>query len=128
MSEQILNLSNSLHVENLIATAVPEAPMKKPPVFQGGMAELERYFETNNCSLGKQASEADERSVSLRFIVNADGRVEHVKILKGLDFQTDFKAYQMLKAMPAWSAATQKGVAVPYYLFLNIVFPKGGEK
>ena len=123
MNDQILNLSNSQHIENLIATATPEAPMKKPPVFPGGQTGLEKYFESNNCRLGKQSSEADERSVSLRFIVNAEGRVEHVKILKGLDFQADFKVYQMLKAMPAWSAASQKGVAVPYYVSLNIVFP-----
>lgn len=123
MNDQILNLSNSLHIENLIAAAAPEAPMKKPPVFPGGMSGLEKYFESNSCSLGKQASEADEKSVKLRFIVNAEGKVENIKILESLNFMADFRAYQMLQAMPAWSAARQKGTAVPYYVFLNIIFP-----
>jgi protein TonB len=60
--------------------------------------------------------------VYVSFVVNREGQVEQVKILRGLSEGLDAAVIKAVKAMKRWSPGKQRGRAVPviYTLPFNI--------
>jgi TonB family protein len=66
--------------------------------------------------------------VTVAFVINADGNVDHVKIQKGVDPLLDAEAERVIKAMPAWTPGKHKGSAVAVRFLLPIVFQQKKDK
>ncbi|WP_373513322.1 TonB family protein, partial [Persicitalea sp.] len=65
--------------------------------------------------------------VFLTFVVNADGSVQDIKVLKGMGFGTDEEAVRIMKQTPKWiPGAKEDGekVNVKYNLPISFVLPK----
>jgi TonB family protein len=60
--------------------------------------------------------------VIAKFVINSDGMVSDVEIVKGVDKDCDEEAYRVISAMPAWKPGKQNGKAVNVYFTLPIVF------
>ena len=60
--------------------------------------------------------------VILRFVVNAQGHVENVKVLRSLDPYCDKEAIRVVKSLPQWIPGKQNGRNVPVYYTCPIVF------
>lgn len=86
------------------------------PRFPGGNDALMRYLSKNL----RYNSTAIEFGISGRvfisFVVQADGSISEVKVLKGLGYGLDEEAVRVVKVMPRWLPGTQNGrpVAVAY--------------
>jgi protein TonB len=60
--------------------------------------------------------------VTVQFIVQPDGAITNVSVLKGLGFGCDEEAMRIISQMPAWVPGRQNGVAVPVRIAVPIVF------
>ena len=95
--------------------------VEQQPEFPGGTAEMYKYLGKNI----KYPSAASRANVSGRvfmsFVVNTDGSIQDVQVLKGLGFGCDEEAIRVVKAMPKWKPGKQSGraVRVKYNLPIN---------
>lgn len=50
--------------------------------------------------------------VFVSFVVNTDGSIQDVKLIKGVGFGCDEEAIRVIKSMPRWNPAKQNGKPV----------------
>ncbi|GAB3329654.1 hypothetical protein GCM10027299_33360 [Larkinella ripae] len=95
--------------------------VEQNPEFPGGMAALGQFL-SKNIRYPPAASRANVSGrVFVSFVVNTDGSIQDVSVLKGLGFGTDEEAMRVVKAMPKWRPGKQSGrpVRVKYNLPIN---------
>ncbi|MDD2284880.1 MAG: TonB family protein [Paludibacter sp.] len=95
--------------------------VEKMPQFPGGDAELFGYL-SNSIKYPLKAQESNiQGRVICQFVVNRDGSISDVKIVRGADPSLDAEAIRVIKAMPNWIPGEQRGkkVRVKYTLPLN---------
>lgn len=96
--------------------------VEQEPQFPGGTTALSDYLQ-KNLRYPAEASRANIAGrVFLSFVVNADGSLTDVQVLKGLGFGTDEEALRVIKAMPRWKPGRQAGRAVRVKFNLPITF------
>ena len=99
------------------------------PEFPGGMQELYKFIAENL----KYPAEAHENGIQgrtvVRFIVEKDGSVSNVDILKGFDANCDKEAVRVVQSLPNFKPGMQNGkpVRVYYTLPINFVLQKQNE-
>jgi protein TonB len=92
------------------------------PEFPGGMVNLGKYL-TENVKYPEAAKRAHvSGKVFLSFVINLDGSIQHVQILKGIGFGADEEAIRVVKAMPRWNPGSQGGKPVRVKYNLPIKF------
>lgn len=90
--------------------------------FPGGMAALMKWLG-NNIRYPESAQANDiQGKVTVRFVVEKDGSIGAVNILKGVDKDLDKEAIRVVKKMPKWQPGKNNGVAVRSYFNLPVVF------
>jgi len=91
------------------------------PEFPGGVEALMDFVGKNV----KYPEEAKEKEISGRvfvsFVIEKDGSVSNVKVLRGIGGGCDEEAVRVIKAMPKWTPGKQKGkpVRVNYQIPIN---------
>ncbi len=88
------------------------------PEFPGGMAKLMSYLG-NNIKYPPLAKESGiQGRVFINFVVETDGRISKVKVLRGIGGGCDEEAVRVVEAMPKWKPGMQRGkpVRVSYNL------------
>ncbi len=91
------------------------------PEFTGGQEKLFEYLRTNI----KYPAQAREENISGRvyatFVVDLDGKIRQVKIVRGIGGGCDEETLRVVKKMPDWIPGRQNGlpVKVQYNLPLN---------
>lgn len=99
-----------------------------PPNFPGGMAELLKYLQTNIVYPKEAAEQGIQGSVVVRFVVNADGKVTDVTLLRSVEKHLDEEALRAVRAMPDWEPGKLKGETVSVYFTLPVYFSLPKEK
>ncbi|MFN4146034.1 MAG: energy transducer TonB [Runella sp.] len=97
--------------------------VEQQPEFPGGMSALMQYL-SKNIKYPAAASRANvSGKVFLTFVVNTDGSIQDVQVLKGLGFGCDEEAQRVIKGMPKWKPGKQSGrnVRVKYNLPVSFV-------
>lgn len=95
--------------------------VEQQPEFSGGMAALGQYLQKNlRYPAAAQRANISGR-VFVSFVVNTDGTIQDVAVLKGLGFGTDEEAVRVVKTMPKWRPGKQSGrpVRVKFNLPIN---------
>ncbi|MEM6805209.1 MAG: energy transducer TonB [Bacteroidota bacterium] len=92
------------------------------PEFPGGQAGLKRYFRRNYTYPKTARDQGIEGTVFVRFVVNADGSVSGISVLKGLGFGCDDEAIRLIRKMPKWIPGEHNGKRVPVYKTMPIGF------
>ena len=123
-------------VRSDIATvAPPPPPAPKPevsnkvfdvveemPHFPGGPAALQAFLSSNT----KYPVVAQENGVQGRvivsFVVERDGSITDVKVVRSVDPSLDREATRVVKSMPRWSPGKQNGSAVRVKYTVPVVF------
>ncbi len=96
--------------------------VEQMPDFPGGTEELMKYLR-NKINYPQMARETGiQGTVIVQFVVNKDGKISGVKVLRGIGGNCDEEAVRVVKGMPAWKPGKQNGVAVPVYFQLPIKF------
>ena len=93
------------------------------PEFPGGMKEMMKFIQ-NSLKYPEAAKAAGvEGKVFVQFVVKADGSIENVEIMRSSgDASLDAEALRVVKAMPKWKPAMNKGKAVNVRFVLPVVF------
>jgi len=82
------------------------------PEFTGGAKAWSKYME-RNLRYPYQAQDANiQGKVFVSFVVERDGSVSDVKVLRGLGFGCDEEAMKVIKKSPLWKPGKNKGVPV----------------
>jgi protein TonB len=94
----------------------PEAPIVDYPdqeaAFPGGVAAMKKFL-AENIKYPEVAMElGDQGKVFVEFVVNRDGSIEQVKILRGVSREIDQEAKRVVRSMPKWTPAESSGEAV----------------
>ena len=104
------------------AVTGPYIVVEKMPEFAGGQAALLRYLQKNLRYPATALAAQAEGRVFLSFVVQADGTIADVTILKGLGYGLDEEAQRVVRQMPAWTPGYQSKHAVPVRFTLPITF------
>ena len=93
------------------------------PEFPGGMKEMMKFIQ-NSLKYPESAKAAGtEGKAFVQFVVKADGSIENVEIMHSSgDASLDAEALRVVKAMPKWRPAMNKGEAVNVKFVLPIVY------
>ena len=114
--------------------APPAAPIPPPkkeepykyveqmPTFPGGEDKLMEFLG-NNLKYPSMARETNiQGKVFVTFVVNEDGKISDVKVLRGIGGGCDEEARRVVMAMPSWKPGKQNGRSVPVQFNLPIQF------
>ncbi len=123
-------------VRNDIAVAAPPPPpapkpevstkvfdvVEEMPSFPGGQGALMAFLSSNI----KYPVVAQENGVQGRvivgFVVERDGSISDVKVMRSVDPSLDREAQRVVKAMPKWKPGKQNGSAVRVKYTVPVVF------
>ena len=93
--------------------------VQEMPVFPGNL----NTWIYNNIRYPEAAKEKKlEGKVYVRFIIEKDGSISNVKIIRGVSPELDNEAKTVIASMPKWEPGMQKGQAVPVKYTLPITF------
>ncbi len=93
------------------------------PDFQGGGQEAFRRYIAQNLSYPQIAAENGiEGTVHIRFIVNTDGSVSDLEVIRGVDPSLDREALRVIGSSPPWEPGRQRGEAVRVYFHFPVRF------
>ncbi|GAB2795569.1 energy transducer TonB [Rhabdobacter roseus] len=96
--------------------------VEQQPEYPGGAAEMYKYL-SKHIKYPPAASRANiSGKVFLTFVVNTDGSIQDVSVLKGLGFGCDEEAMRVVKTMPKWKPGKQSGRSVRVKFNLPISF------
>ena len=96
--------------------------VEKTAEFPGGIRKLMQFL-ASEIKYPATAQRANvQGKVYLQFVVRKDGSINDIKILKGIGFGCDEEAIRVVKLMPKWSPAKQKGKAVSQMYTLPIQY------
>ena len=93
--------------ETKIFTVVEQMPM-----FPGGDAALMGYLRDNMHYPTVAAENGVQGRVVVGFVVERDGSITDVKVLRSVDPSLDREAMRVVKSMPRWTPGKQNGSAV----------------
>ncbi len=93
--------------ETKIFTVVEQMPM-----FPGGNGALMGYLRDNIHYPTVAAENGVQGRVVVGFVVERDGSITDVNILRGVDPSLDREAMRVVKSMPKWTPGKQNGSAV----------------
>ncbi|MBR3699363.1 MAG: TonB family protein [Bacteroidales bacterium] len=95
--------------------------VEEMPEFPGGMNKLAEYLG-KNIKYPQMARESGiQGRVFVQFVVEPDGSVSNVAVMRSLGGGCDEEAIRVVKSMPKWKAGKQRGkpVRVSYILPVN---------
>jgi periplasmic protein TonB len=96
--------------------------VEQMPEFPGGEAEMYRYLMMNIKYPPVARDAGISGTVYLKFVVNKDGSISGITILRGIGGGCDEEAFRVVKSMPAWKPGKQNGIAVPVFFTLPVKF------
>jgi protein TonB len=92
------------------------------PEFPGGMEAFGKFLR-KNLRYPSQAQEAEVGGrVFVSFVVEKDGRLTDIKIVKGIGFGCDEEAARVLGKSPAWKPGIQNSKAVRVLFTIPLIF------
>jgi periplasmic protein TonB len=94
--------------------------------FPDGQAALFKWLSQNIKYPAVARENNIQGKVILRFIVEKDGTVNGVTVLRGANELLDKEAVRVVKEMPKWKAGKQRGNSVRSYFTLPVVFKLEG--
>ena len=105
------------------AGAIPFVSVEEKPTFNGGDANDFSKWVNQNIQYPTVAQEKGvEGRVVLGFVVDENGQVKDVKVLKGVDPALDAEAVRVVSASPKLAAGKQNGQAAKVSYTFPVVF------
>ena len=96
--------------------------VEKQPEFPGGMAELMKFLAKSI----KYPVIAQENGIQGRvvcsFVVNRDGSIVDIQVMRGVDPSLDKEAVRVIGTMPKWKPGEQRGKPVRVRFILPVQF------
>lgn len=118
---------NFLHnPDNFLATSSLDSKIydsvEQPPVFPGGDAALMKFID-NNMRYPQAAIENNiQGRVVISFVVNGDGSIGQVKVVRSKDPDLDKEAVRVVKSLPRFQPGKQSGKNVAVWYTIPVTF------
>ncbi len=96
--------------------------LEQLPEFKGGMQGLARYLSSSLKYPSEAKANGEQGRVMLNFIVNTDGRLEKIKVVRSVSSSLDEEAIRVVSNSPKWQPGLQKGQPVKVSYTLPIAF------
>jgi len=99
-----------------------------PPSYIGGGKELFAFLSKNVKYPTESLTAGIKGVVYVQFIVDIDGRITNVEVLRGVDEYLDKEAVRVVESMPNWEPGMQDGkvVRARFTLPINFTFKDSG--
>lgn len=92
------------------------------PQYPGGMPELMQYLAKNIKYPIQAQKKGIEGRVTVRFIVEKDGSISNVTVVRHIHPLLDKEAVRVIKAMPKWSRGMLNGKPVRVKFNIPVAF------
>lgn len=92
------------------------------PEYPGGQGELLKFLARNIKYPEESVKNKEEGRVQIAFIVNKDGSISDVKVLKNTTPLLDAEAIRITKSMPNWTPGKDKGKVVRVAYTIPVTF------
>ena len=96
--------------------------VEQMPSFPGGPAELMKWLSSHVQYPAIAIESCIQGTVIVAFIVEPDGSVSNVEIVRSVDTDLDQEALRVVRQMPKWKAGKQDGSTVRVKFHLPIKF------
>ena len=94
------------------------------PTFPGGEAKLVEFINENRHYPREAYDRGIQGRVTCWFIVNADGSISNVSLLRSVNELLNEEALRIFSLMPAWVPGRINGVPVPVRVVRSVRFRK----
>lgn len=95
------------------------------PSFNGGTSAFGRYLSQNIRYPDRAKQNNVQGQVIVSFVIENDGRLTDIKILKNVSYDIDAEAYRVMNESPKWNPGLQHGVPVRVAYTMPINFSLG---
>ena len=113
-------------IETVKEIAQEEEPVfqavEQMPTFPGGTEEMMKYLSKNTQYPQTAAENGIQGTVFVQFVVDKNGRITDVKVIRGVDPELDKEAIRVAKSMPSWLPGKQNGEAVRVAFTMPVKF------
>lgn len=126
--EERMEGEGTINVEPEPEAPAPEAGqsvftiVEKMPEFPGGQQALMKYVGSKIRYPEEAMENSIQGTVFVTFVVEPDGRITGVRILRGIGHGCDEEAMRVVKSMPNWTPGKQLGKAVRVQYNLPVRF------
>lgn len=96
--------------------------VEQMPRFPGGDTAMLKYIRENLRYPQAAIEKEIQGRVIVKLVVNTDGILSDIYVIKPLDPQCDQEAIRIIQSMPRWIPGRHNGVAVPVYYLVPVTF------
>lgn len=96
--------------------------VEEQPEFPGGSAAMMKFLGDNIRYPVIAQENGIQGRVITNFVVERDGSITDVQVVRGVDPSLDKEAVRVIESMPRWKAGRQRGSAVRVRFTLPVVF------
>jgi len=96
--------------------------VEQMPDFPGGTEALLKFIQSNLRYPQIAADNGITGRVYLSFVVNTDGSIVDIQVMRGISRECDAEAVRVIKSMPKWIPGRQNGTAVRVKYTVPIVY------
>lgn len=96
--------------------------VEQQPLFPGGPAALMKYLSDNTKYPVVAQENGVQGRVTVQFVVEKDGSISDVHVLRGVDPSLDKEAVRVVKSMPRWTPGKQNGITVRVNYRVPVLF------
>jgi len=104
----------------------PRTYVSEKPLFPGGEAALKKYLSENLVYPLNARRDELSGTVHVSFVVNTDGSIVDVKIVRGVGGGCSEEAVRVVQAMPKWKAGRHNGHVVRVKMTIPVKFILAG--
>jgi protein TonB len=125
------NIEGEVGLDNIIEEPAPLVEEEKEevflvveemPEFPGGMAAMQKFISSNIKYPRAASAQGLEGRVIVTFVINGQGEVDKVEVVKGIGGGCDEEAVRVVKMLPKWKPGRQNGRPVSVKFTVPIKF------
>ena len=94
--------------------------IEEKPEFHGGDAEIQKFILKNLQFPLEYADSSISGTIICGVIIEKDGTINIVEILRSVDYLIDAEAMRVIKRMPKWTAGKKDGKPVRVYFMIPV--------
>lgn len=98
--------------------------VEEKPSFPGGQEAMLDYINKNRKYPAEAYEQGIEGRVTCSFVVNPDGNISHIRVIKGSHKSLNMEAMRLLSEMPSWLPGRHLSHSVPVRVVHSIPFRK----
>lgn len=92
------------------------------PTFPGGDTQLMKFINNNRVYPKDAYKKGIQGRVTCSFVVNTDGSVSHISVIRGVNPSLNKEAIRVLSMMPEWKPGKLDGQTVPTRVVWSVPF------